>query len=267
MGGLGTVAAPARLSVQEEDGAGCLDTSQAIHLQVDRILRSGAFTRSRRLGRFLRFTVEQMLAGHQSELKEYLVGVEVFGKTESFDPRIDSIVRVEARRLRTKLDLYYQTEGAQDAIVIQFPKGSYVPLIQERDQLPPADKSLLAPPRRSISVLPFINPDPESSDHGFCSGLTEDVIGALTKTAGLRVVARAGEDGPDRDRPNGTKPGLLLEGSVRRHGNRVRVTAQLIDVEKGEYVWCETYDRDATDIFALQEELSRAIVTDFVQRA
>ena len=67
-------------------------------------------------------------------MKEYLVGVEVFNKMETFDPRIDSIVRVEARRLRSKLERYYQTEGREDQIVIQFRKGSYVPIIMTREQ-------------------------------------------------------------------------------------------------------------------------------------
>src|SRR5215207_6424205 len=84
---------------------------EAIHAQLDRVLSSATFIRSKRLGRFLRFTVEQCLEGRQSALKEYLVGVEVFNKMETFDPRIDSIVRVEARRLRSKLERYYQTEG------------------------------------------------------------------------------------------------------------------------------------------------------------
>jgi TolB-like protein len=264
MGGLGIVVSPSHENLGEQSVLGSAETSQAVVDQLERILRSDTFMRSRRLGRFLRFTVEQTLAGRQAAVKEYLVGVEVFGKTESFDPRIDSIVRVEARRLRAKLEQYYQTEGTEDVIIIQFPKGSYVPLILHRDQLPQLQQARSASERHSIGVVPFTNRDPGSGDHGFCSGLTEDVIGALTKTAGFRVVARAGEDGHDAS--NGSRPGLLLEGSVRRDGNRVRVTAQLIDVEKGEYVWCETYDRDATDVFALQEELSRAIVSDFAQR-
>ena len=85
--------------------------TEAVRAQLERILASSTFVRSRRLGRFLRFTVEQTLAGRQSALKEYLVGVEVFDKTESFDPRIDSIVRVEAQPAPVELDQYYGTEG------------------------------------------------------------------------------------------------------------------------------------------------------------
>lgn len=237
--------------------------TEAVRAQLERVLASSTFVRSRRLGRFLRFTVEQALAGRQSALKEYLVGVEVFNKTESFDPRIDSIVRVEARRLRSKLEQYYGTDGAADQIIIHLPKGSYVPIMLDRDQLPPTQQiPALNAARNSISVLPFTALDSDAGDHAFCSGLTEDLISALTKAEGFRVVARhnGAHDGSE------PKSGLLLEGSVRRHGNRLRVTAQLIDVQKDEYLWSETYERDTSDIFAVQEELSRSIVSALSSR-
>src|SRR5689334_24256366 len=78
--------------------------SQAVRTQLERILNSRAFARSPRISRFLTFVVEQTLQRQEDKLKEYLLGVEVFGRMESFDPRIDSIVRVEARRLRYKLE-------------------------------------------------------------------------------------------------------------------------------------------------------------------
>src|SRR5947209_19261257 len=82
-----------------------------IRSELDRILRSRVFVHSHRIRRFLQFVVEECLLGQQHRLKEYLIGLEVFNRLEAFDPRVDSIVRVEARRLRTKLDEYYQTEG------------------------------------------------------------------------------------------------------------------------------------------------------------
>lgn len=95
---------------------------------VERVASSATFQRSERLRKFLRFIVESTLDGRSEELKEYLIGVEVFGKGPSFDPRLDSAVRVEARRLRGKLEEYYQREGAGDAVRIRLPKGGYVPV-------------------------------------------------------------------------------------------------------------------------------------------
>jgi hypothetical protein len=84
------------------------------------------------LRRFLHFTVEQELKGEGDKLKEYQIGVEVFDRKESYDPRIDPIVRVEASRLRSKLKEYYSNEGREDPVLIEFPKGSYVPVFGER---------------------------------------------------------------------------------------------------------------------------------------
>ena len=80
------------------------------------------------MSRFLRFTVERALDGKSEQLKEYVLGVEVFDRGASYDPRVDPIVRVEARRLRSKLQKYYESEGLGDEVVIDLPKGNYAPI-------------------------------------------------------------------------------------------------------------------------------------------
>jgi len=229
----------------------------AVSSELDKILSSSTFIRSKRLGRFLRFTVEQCLEGRQGALKEYLVGVEVFNKLETFDPRIDSIVRVEARRLRSKLEKYYQTEGRDDSVVIQFRKGSYVPQILSREQLNELgtmDGAGLKTGRKSIAISPFSNLGIDSAHSHFCSGLTEDIISALTKVPTLRVMARTSANG---DEP---KADYVLEGSVRNQSDRLRISAQLIDTANSMYIWSETYERDVADAFAVQDEISKSIV-------
>ena len=79
------------------------------------------------MARFLRFTIEQTLKATRTRSRRSVLGMEVFDRTSSFDPRTDTIVRVEARRLRSKLKEYYETHGQHDAVLIEFPKGSYVP--------------------------------------------------------------------------------------------------------------------------------------------
>jgi TolB-like protein len=205
--------------------------------------------------------VEQCLEGRQTALKEYLVGVEVFNKLETFDPRIDSIVRVEARRLRSKLERYYQTEGRDDDVVIQFRKGSYVPMILTREQYqtfgyvdggvhPRSGK-------KSIAISRFNNLGVEPSYSFFCSGITEDIVSALTKLPDLRIVARHSglQNGED------VEADYVLEGSVRKQGDRLRISAQLIDTVSSVYIWSETYERDLSDAFAVQDEISKAIVS------
>jgi len=108
---------------------------EAIQGEVERILASEKFARSKRLRSLLRFTVAQTLQGNADTLKEYVIGTEVLKKPDSYDPRSDSLVRVLASRLRVKLKEYYSDGGSDDPLVIEFPKGKYVPRFQRREQL------------------------------------------------------------------------------------------------------------------------------------
>jgi serine/threonine-protein kinase len=98
--------------------------------QLERILKSPALATSPSLCRFLRFIVEETLAGHSGSIKEYSLGVNVFGRGDEFNPRLDPIVRVQARNLRGRIDRYYSDEGAADPIAIELPKGAYVPVFR-----------------------------------------------------------------------------------------------------------------------------------------
>jgi hypothetical protein len=112
---------------------------EAVQEQVEKILASSGFARSERLSRFLRFAVDKKLRGEGDQIKEYLLGVEVFDRDASYDPRLDPIVRVEAARLRAKLREYYRTEGQSDPVRIEFDRGTYVPVLELR--APPAASS------------------------------------------------------------------------------------------------------------------------------
>jgi TolB-like protein len=103
-----------------------------VRTALERVLASEAFANTGRLARLLRYVVERSLAGEGDQLKEYVLGVEVFDRGEQYDPRLDSIVRVEARRLRAKLDEYYQNGGAGEAVVIAIPRGTYAPVFTVR---------------------------------------------------------------------------------------------------------------------------------------
>src|SRR5215213_11475795 len=91
--------------------------------QLEHVLQSPAFRTADRSAKILRFLVEQTVAGQADRLKEYVIGAEALGRGASFDPRIDSIARVEVSRLRTRLEQYYATAGRQDEIVFALPRG------------------------------------------------------------------------------------------------------------------------------------------------
>src|SRR5271154_5685109 len=99
----------------------------AIAGELERLASSNCFRRAERCLRLLRHLTNVTLEGRSGELKEYALGVTVLERPESFDPRIDPMVRLEARRLRLKLAEYYQEEGLTDRVVIDLPKGAYVP--------------------------------------------------------------------------------------------------------------------------------------------
>jgi tetratricopeptide (TPR) repeat protein len=107
-----------------------------VNEQLERILKSAPLISSPSLCRFLRYIVEETLAGRASEIKEYPLGVRVFDRGEDFNPRLDPIVRVQARNLRARITRYYQGPGADDPIRIELPKGTYVPVFHHLEAAP-----------------------------------------------------------------------------------------------------------------------------------
>jgi hypothetical protein len=105
----------------------------AIEAQLQKMVSVPLFRRKPRVCSFLQYTVRQTLAGQTGKLKEYAIAVEVFRRPEDFDPRLDSIVRVEARRLRATVERYYETEGAADPILIEYRRGNYIPSFDRRE--------------------------------------------------------------------------------------------------------------------------------------
>jgi serine/threonine-protein kinase len=277
-----------------------------IQAQLELICSSPQFIKSERMNRFLRFVVEQALQGSGGDLKEYTIGVEVFDKDASFDPRIDNNVRTEARRLRTKLAEYYAKAGQGDKLRIELPKGSYIPHFLEIPQMVEATESQEPLPQspirlsskwiavlaamgmaalvaaglvwnrserprpvrqlRSIAVLPFLSLSAGDENEYFTEGLTEEILNHLASVPALKVVARTSSaqfKGRSEDvRAIGKRLNVdtVLEGSVRRIGNKLRITPQLIATADGYHLWSETFERDADDLFAVQDDISRLVV-------
>src|SRR5271155_2047886 len=113
-------------------------TPELVRATLDKILSSPGFANAERLTRFLRYTVEERLNGQTDKLKESLLGIDVFGRKPTYDPRVDAVVRTEAVKLRARLRDYYESEGREDEIIIDLPKGGYIPAFRFRDKLPPA---------------------------------------------------------------------------------------------------------------------------------
>ena len=243
-----------------------------IRAQLDRILRSRAFRNSQRLQRFLKFAVECALEGTLDRLKESLLGRLVFDRGSKYDPRTDSIVRVESQRLRKKLREYYEVEGRADPVSIVFKAGSYVPTfayltsVFDRGRQTPAEEPetrLLN--RQTVAVLPLSNLSTDPEQEYFCDGITDDIIYALSRIPGVNVIGRTSVfalKGAAVDvREIGTRlgAGTIVDGSIRKSGNRLKIFAEILDVASGEVRWAETYGRTLDGLFALEEEIAQAV--------
>ncbi|MBI4892249.1 MAG: tetratricopeptide repeat protein [Acidobacteria bacterium] len=273
---------------------------EQVRAVLSKIVSSAGFADAGRLPGFLTHLVERTLAGETDRLKESVLGMEAFQRDAGFDPRIDPIVRVEARRLRSRLEEYYAGPGAEDQVVIGLPKGGYIPVFELRagaeakeeegaGSLPRGWKlaGILAglaavgiglgfwqanymrrvtqAPAATVAVLPFENVGAEPENEYFSLGLTEEIIDRLSRVPGLKVVARS-LMAQFQKRPASLdevrqKVGasVVVEGSVRRQGDRLRVVARLAKVSDGASLWSQIYERKAKDVFAIQDEIAQSV--------
>jgi len=247
---------------------------KAISEQLARILKSGPFHQSPRRQRFLEYIVNETLAGRGERLKGYNVALEVFDRPNTFDSNVDPIVRMEAARLRDRLREYYEADGQGDPIRIDLPKGTYTPQIEFRHEDAPRIARQKVPPTQevsstvpSVAVLSFddLNADQKLGYLG--DGVAEDIITALSRFPDLRVVARGssfaykGKAVDIRQVGKELGVGYVVEGSVRKDGDKLRIVSQLIDTKNGEHVWAERFDRSGADPWALQDDITGMIVS------
>jgi adenylate cyclase len=172
-----------------------------------------------------------------------------------------------------KLDLAFDDMGEQKVKNIERPVRAYRVQLDGIDQgngsaAAAREPILELPDKPSIAVLPFDNLSSDPEQAFFADGITEDIITTLSKIPGLLVVARNSTfvyKGRSVDAKQvGAEQGVrfVLEGSVRKSGDRVRITAQLIDAASGHHIWADRYDREVGDIFALQDEITLKVVTE-----
>ena len=271
---------------------------ELVRSQLEKVLASAGFVRNDRLSGFLRFVVEQELSGRGDQLKESVIGAEFFGRPPDYDVRQDSIVRTEAGKLRSRLAEYYLAVGATDSLLIELPKGGYKPAFRgiEQATVPviPEPTRLRRPvwiwlavavtgctiasaalwwqgiQHRSaaipIAVLPLLNLSQDAGNEYFADGLTSEIIRNLSIIDGLAVRSQTssfafkGKSQNVHDVGKQMAAEYVLEGSVLRSGQELRIVAQLIRVRDDFPVWSGRYDRESTDIFSIQDEISRGIV-------
>jgi TolB-like protein/tetratricopeptide (TPR) repeat protein len=262
-------------TLQDTNASGNL-SEQEVRVELERLLQSALFLQSERLGRFLRFAIENALAGNTEGLKEYVIGTEVYDRKPPYHPSQDSIVRTEARRLRSKLKEYYESEGKNNPVFIYFRPGTYVPLFRRNETLAglssngpsPESELLTKGVGVAVAVLPFVDLSNQPLSSLCAQGVTEEVIHCLTHTDGIRVIARpsvpqslaAADDIPSLSQKFGL--GAVVEGTVRQEYHRLRINVRVLGSD-GFQMSSHRFDTEASGevLSQVQEQIASAFVS------
>ena len=248
-------------------------TPAAIRQALEHILKAAEFNSSERNRRFLHYVVEETLAGRAQGIKAYNIATTVFGRDGCFDPQLNSIVRIEAGRLRRSLERYYLTGGRYDPVRIDIPKGRYVPVFEERLTEPP--DSAAAAPRRAESrpdlmVVPFDEEGDSAGSPGFTRGFVRALVVALTRFTTLRVF-----DAETGDLPHATEQALrparhgdyILSGGTTLEADQVEVDVLLSDAATGRVIWGDSLRRiyQRSELVAVRNGLANQIARTIAQ--
>lgn len=303
--------------------APCADDVRA---QLQRIITSSEFPNIGRAAAFLTYIVEETLADRANRLKGFSIALEVFRRDERFTQE-DPVVRIEAGRLRRSIERYYLVAGQADPVVIDIPKGGYVPRFRWSETTPrdeeihddlcteedldqtaqPAPRMTRAKPlvamltalggvcvivavivaplswgddtiskpvpgKPSVVIAPFANLGEGEEAKIYTEGLTEELLTTLPRFKEIKVFGRETSKGltPDVDIAQvreqlGAR--YLLAGGVRVAGNRMRVSARLIDAADGAILWSQNYDNDlrSVDLFKVQTDVANRVASSVAQ--
>lgn len=265
----------------------------AIREQLERILNSRALSGSDQLKKLLRVTVERSLEGQADSIKEYTLGVEALGRPDTYDPKVDPIVRVQARRLRAKLEEYYAGEGASDALIIEMPKGGYVPAFHTRNSTPSSRRFVigilpgaalalgtvywLSRPKEAgglaVAVLPVRNLTGDPQKQYLADKTTEALVTNLARDGSLNVVsstttrryATSSMSLPEIAREVGVR--WVVEGGMAFQRDRAMLKLRVVDSMSDQKVWADSFESDIDTLSAAQAKAAASIVTSIRKAA
>ncbi len=244
-------------------------SEEAIRAQLERILGHREFHATEKMRDFLRFVVEQTLAGNARQLKGFTIATGVFGRDEDFDAAQDPVVRIQAGRLRRALERYYLVAGGNDPIYIDIPKGGYVPVFsdgavggadQRSERFGPMVEQAEAWP--SIVVLPFEDLTGRDDLSFLAAGLATELSIELANSGDLRVMLfRSTASSPGSNRP--PVADFTVEGNIRAHGATIKVVVQLTRGATREQLWADAvkFTLEEGDLIGFQEHTAAAIAT------
>jgi adenylate cyclase len=275
-----------------------------IRAEVERILASRGFASAGRLSRLLRYVVDKTLAGEADQLKEFAVGVEVFDRDDKYDPRLDSIVRVEAGRLRSRLDEYYNGEGASAPIRITLPRGGYAAQFEPRVVPPPAAATttqpstangwakwpltlgLIAAVAALVVWLGGSTPTPAETgapgvavlafsgdDQQLAARMTEQVTAELARFGTVGVASHtsamqfAGKRAPLTEIAAALNVDFVLEASIEQEPAGLLAVVRIVDTATNRKVWIADYRGAANDARGISQRVAFDVGAELIKRS
>jgi adenylate cyclase len=238
---------------------------EKIERQLHRILDSPEFNAAQQQRKFFKFVVKETLAGREDEIKGYTIATCVFGRGADFDQNSDPIVSVQANRLRRALERYYLVAGKEDSIVIDIPKGTYVPMFCEQvsvvsdtnvyDKVPDITIQDTWP---GILIQPFENltgnPEKDFIGTGFSTELTVEIA----RFQNIKVLYAPKEQERASSESNIR---FILKGNIREDSSGIKVSVYLTDTKTGEQIWGDAHrsNLEAAQLIAFQEEVAQIV--------
>ena len=247
---------------------------EQVQAHLDEVLQSDIFTKNEKLAAFLRFIVEERLAGREHFVKQYTIAVRALGYEKDFDPQANPVVRIYASRLRRTLDTYYAGIG-ETALRILLPKGSYIPIFPPFEEQPsffiklPAnptvDSEQEQPTELSIVVLPFTYLSSAEDDSYLSAGITQELIVGLTEFEYLTVIGPLPQQQTElnlQELGKTYRVRFALRGTIRQIENGIRISVTLSDTIRGKKLWADTfqYDLDSETLFDIERGISDQVV-------
>lgn len=236
-----------------------------IREKTQKILASADFDATDQQRKFLRYVVDEVLAGRADDIKGYNVATRVFGRTENFDASIDPIVSIQANKLRRALERYYLLEGKTDPIVIDIPKGTYIPtflpknpMLQEKKGTDHKAVAISLKPWPILQITPFRNStgDPEKDYVGI--GISAELANEISQFDNFRVYYSYGVANRTEE---DNSPRFVLEGEVCQEKETIKLFVSLVDAKTNIRVWsdiCSSLDK-LPDLYSFKDKIVRVI--------
>jgi TolB-like protein len=227
--------------------------------ELERMLESREFHASKRSKAFLRFVVEETLAGRTETIKGYTIATRVFGRDKDFDPLQDPIVRIQAGKLRKEIEHYYFTEGRDNPIHLRIPKGTYVPIFLRRLEDAHSHSASVEPQWPSLALKPFRNLTNDMTKNLVADGLTTELAIELGRYQDLRVFTVP----PGSADHTGYPATFCIEGSLNTAHRGFKVMVTLTNTVTGQQILADQFDvsEDTSSLILFQERFIQALAS------